>query len=118
MQILLDDHVLDRLHGRHEEVRIGGIRVVDVNFAIGYSVDTAEPISEIPRRRVDICRRPGEVWKVVCDWRDGEFPLEEIDLVEEEDDGFAFEPFSVDQRLEEHHRLVHLILIVRVARGR
>ena len=50
------------------------------------------------------------VWKANGERRGGNFPLEEILLVEEENDGRLHKPLVIADRLEELHRLMHSIL--------
>lgn len=110
MEVLLDDHVLHRVHGCFQQRRVGSIGVVNVDFSIRDSVDSAESIGEIPGGGIKVVIRAAEIGEVLGDGGDVEFSFEEIDFVQEQDNGFSLEPFAVDQRLEEHHCLVHLVL--------
>lgn len=50
--------------------------------------------------------------KVLLQWHLWQLSLEQVDLVEEEDDGRPKEPARVDDRLEQDERLVHSVLAV------
>lgn len=110
MEVFLDDHVLDGVHGRLQQGRIRGIGVVDIDLAIWHPVDAAESVREVSGSRVQISIGAAVVWKVLRYRGDGEFPLEKVDFIEEKDDWLAFEPFPIYQGLEKHHRFVHLVL--------
>lgn len=69
---------------------------MDVDFAIWYPIDAAESIGEVPGGSVEIDIRAVVIGEVVGYRGDVEFRLEEIDLVEEENNRFPLEPFSVD----------------------
>lgn len=110
MEVFLDDHILDGVHGRLQQGRIGGIRVVDVDLAIWHPVDAAESVRKVSGGRVQVGIGAAVIWKMLRYRGDGQFVLEEVDFIEEEDDGLAFEPFPIHQGLEKHHRFVHLVL--------
>lgn len=54
MEVLLDDHVLHRIHGGFEQRRVRGVGVVDVDFAIWDSVDAAEAVRKVSRSSVKV----------------------------------------------------------------
>lgn len=110
MQVLLDYHVLHRIHCRLQKSRIRSIRVMDIDLAVRYPVNTTESISKVPGGRIEIRTRTSEVREVFGYRRNLQFPPEQIDLVQEENDWFPLEPFTICQGLEEHHGFVHLVL--------
>jgi hypothetical protein len=69
---------------------------MDIDLAVWDAVDATEPVREVPRSGIIIGVRASVVWEVLRDRRDGKLSLEQIDLVEEEDDWFALEPFTID----------------------
>src|SRR3954451_12244700 len=83
---------------------------MDIDLAVWDSVDATEPVRKVPRSSIIIGVRASVVWEVLRDRRDGKLPLEQIDLVKEKDDWLALEPFTVDERFEQHHGFVHLVL--------
>lgn len=83
MQVLLNNHVLNRIHCRFQKSRVRGVRVMDIDLAIRYPVNAAESISEVPGGRIEIRIRTGEVWEVFRYRRDRKFPPEQIDFVQE-----------------------------------
>lgn len=110
VKILLDNHVLYRIHGRLQQSGICGVRIMDINLTVRYPVDAPESIRKISGSRVEIRIRAGEIGKVFGYRRDSQFAFEQVDLVQEEDDGLALEPFAIGQGFKEHHCFVHLIL--------
>lgn len=110
MKVLLDDHVLDGIHGRFQQCGVRGVGVMDIDLAVWDSVDAAETVREVPCCGIKVRAGACVVGEMLGDGGDGEFPLEEIDLVEEKDDGFPLEPLAVDQGFKEHHGFVHLVL--------
>jgi hypothetical protein len=97
VQVLLNDHVLHALHRRFQECCVGCVREVNVDFSIGDSVDTAEPISKVLGCRIVVRISAVVVGEMRRDGRYAKFVSEKIDLVEEEDDGLPFEPFTIDE---------------------
>lgn len=83
---------------------------MDVDFSTSCPVDCPKPVCEILLGSCGIAVFAFEVWKVRGDGRDGNLLVEEVDLVQEQDDGFVLEPFAVDKGLEEHHGFMHLVL--------
>lgn len=83
---------------------------MDVDFTVRYPVDTTESIGKVPCSRIEIGIRAGEIGEMFGHWRHIQFPLEQVNLVQEEDDGFPFEPLAIGKGLEKHHSLMHLIL--------
>lgn len=73
---------------------------MDVDFPVRNAVDATEPIREIPRRGVEISIGAVEIGEVFRNRRDIEFALEQVDLVQEENDRLALEPFTIHQGLE------------------
>jgi len=96
MEVLLDDHVLDRIHGRFQQRGVCGVGIMDIDLAVWDAVDAAEPVREVPRCGIKVRIRACVVGEVVGNGGDGEFSFEEIDLVKEKDDGFPFKPLAVD----------------------
>lgn len=110
MKVFLDDHILNRVHGRFEQRRIGGVRVMDIDLTIRNAVNAAESVGKIPRRGIEVRIGAIEIGEVFGYRRNMKLPLEEIDLVQEENDWLSLEPLAIHQGLKEHHRLVHLVL--------
>lgn len=81
-----------------------------VYLSFGNTSDAPEPVGEVLCRGLEVTISPAVVWEMLGHGRYGEFLLEEIYLVEEEDDRLAFEPFTVYERFEEHHSFMHLVL--------
>lgn len=96
VEVDLDDHVLDALHGDLEEVRVGSVGEVDVDFLLAVAVEVAELIGEELASSVEIIVRSLEIGEVVFNRTDFELLLEEVDFVEKEDDRGTLEPGSVD----------------------
>ena len=47
MKVLLDDHVLNRVHRCLEQGRVSGVCVIDVYLTVRHSVDGLETIGEV-----------------------------------------------------------------------
>jgi len=56
MKVLLDDHVLNRVHGCFEQCGVGSICVVNVNLAIRHAIDAFESVCEVFAGGVEIGR--------------------------------------------------------------
>lgn len=111
MEVLLDDHILDRVHGCFQQSRVRSVCVMNVDFTFRHPVDAAEAIGEIFGGRFEIRTGTSVVREMFGDRRHSQFPLKKVHLIEEQDDGLLLEPFTVCQGLEEHHSFVHLVLI-------
>lgn len=112
MQIPLDNHVLHALHRLVQEVRVGCICKMDIGVLVGIP----HQISEFARKEVlpclDIILSSREVREVFLNRCSARLNLlsEEVDLVEEEDEGGLFKVFAVGDALKQHEGFVHLIL--------
>jgi hypothetical protein len=69
---------------------------MDIDLAVWDSVDAAETVREVTRGGIIVRVGACVIGEVLGDGGDGEFSFEEIDLVEEKDDGFPLEPLAVD----------------------
>lgn len=96
MKVLLDNHVLHRVHGCFQQRRIGSIGVVNVNLSVRNSIDSAESVREISGCSIEVVVRAVEIWEMFRNGGDVEFALEEIDFVQEQDDGFSLEPLAIN----------------------
>lgn len=113
MEILLNNHVLYRIHCCLQQRRIGSIRVMDIDLTIGNPVDAPEPVCKVSGCRIEVRVGAIVVREMVGDRRNMQLSLEQIDLVQEQDDRFALEPLAIDQGFEQHHCLMHLVLHIR-----
>ena len=113
VEIALDDHVLHALHSLVEQVGIGGVGVVHVGLLVGAAHDILEFLCEEFLASLDISFVAGEIGERVPDWRTAGHDLfaEDVDLVEEEDEGGTLKVFAVGDALEQHKRFVHLVLV-------
>lgn len=74
------------------------------------AVDLVEAPEQVLGRAVDVVAA-GVVWEVLVERGAAELLTEEVDLVEEEDDGGAHEPARVDDGVEEDEGLHHAVLV-------
>lgn len=95
VQILLDDHVLNGVHGGFEEGGIGSVGVVDVDLPLGDTGDASETVGEVGCSGVIIVLGAVVIGEVFRNGGDGKFFFEKIDLVQEENDWLSLEPFAV-----------------------
>lgn len=110
LEILLNNHILYRLHRCFQQGRVGCVGVVDVDFPTSCSIDLPKPVCKILLGSFRIAVFAFVVGKVGRDGREPNLFVEEVDLVQEQDDWFILEPFSVDEGFEQHHSFVHLVL--------
>ncbi len=110
MQIRLNNHILHAGHGDLEQIRVGGIGEVGVDFLLAVAIQTPKFLIEELRGRFlirGIVRVFGEIsW----DGTAGQLILEQIDLVEKQDDGRPDKPLRVGDGFEQHQRFTHLVL--------
>lgn len=83
---------------------------MDINLAIRDSIKASEAVGEVLRSGVELLVRTGIVWEMVGYGGDRQFRFEQINLVQEKDYGFSFEPLAIDKRFKEHHGFMHLVL--------
>lgn len=129
MQILLQDHILHTMHGDLEQVCVGGVRGMDVDVlfnSVSHTLHTISLVGWTYLARVTIqvpegllkerdtllpARRVADVvGEVALDRGLGNLFLEQVDFVEEKDDGGTDEPLRVADTLEEHYSFGHLVL--------
>lgn len=84
---------------------------MNVDLSAGCPVDRAKTVCEVLRGSVRIVVVALVLWEVGGDGGDGKLLVEKVDLVQEQNNGFVLEPFSVDKGFEKHHGLVHLVLV-------
>lgn len=68
---------------------------MNINLSVWHSVNASEAIREVFGSGVKVRWGAAVVGEVFVDGRKREFGFEEIHFVQEEHDGFAFEPFAV-----------------------
>ncbi|KAI3476293.1 hypothetical protein L1887_62130 [Cichorium endivia] len=107
-QVDLDDNVVDRRHDKLDLGGVGGAGKVGVDGLGVALVEADESVDNVLARCIVVCAT-GVVAKVVGHGRDGELLLEEVDLVEEEDDGRLDEPARVADAIEQRERLLHAV---------
>ena len=83
---------------------------MDVDLAIGNAIYTTESVGKVSYSSIKVGVGTSVVWEMFRNGGNLEFALEQIHLVQEQNDGLALEPFAVDERLEQHHGFVHLVL--------
>lgn len=96
VEVALDDHVLNGIHGDLEQVGVGGVCEVAVDLLLRVAVQGAELVEEVLGGGFGVGGVADEVGEAVLG--DGvvfDLGLEEIHLVEEEDQGRAREPLRV-----------------------
>lgn len=112
VQVPLHDHVLHALHRLVEQVGVGGVGKVHVSFLGRVAHEVLEFAREEFLAGLDVLVAAGVVGEVVANGRLSAHDLlaEEIDLVEEEDEGGLLEVLAVRDALEEHKGFLHLVL--------
>ena len=112
VEISLHNHVLHTLHRLVKKCCVGCIRVVDVYLL----ARIAHEILELPREELLTCFdvsivacEVGEVFADRC-FAGRDLLAEDVHLVEEKDERGSLKVFTVCYALEEHERLVHLVL--------
>lgn len=93
LKILLNDHVLDRGHGNFQKICVGSICEVGVNLPSLIPVESNKLVHEVlacllPARRVALKVREAKFG----DGARGNFGLEQIDFVQEQDKRGVLEP--------------------------
>lgn len=113
IKIALDDHILHRGHGDLEQVGVGGIGEVAVDFLLWVAVQGAELVHEVLGYLLPVCRVANEICEAVLlhggVWK---LLLEQIHLVEEKNQRRPGEPLRVGNRLPQHERFLHLVTIL------
>lgn len=115
MEVLLDDHILYRLHGSLQQSGVCGVGSMDVDLTIGDAVYTAESVGKVSYSSIKVGVGARVIREVFRNGRNLELSPEQIHLIQEEDDRLALEPFAIDERLEQHHSFVHLVLFAKIA---
>ena len=83
VQVVLDDGILNTLHGDLEKIRVCSIRVVNINLTILLSIETPELLCEVGRSGIIIGVGTGVVGKEFSDGFLRKFLLEQVHLVKE-----------------------------------
>ena len=92
----MDDHILNGSHGDFEKIGVGCVCEVAVDFSCWSSVESYELVHEVFARLLPACRVALEIGEPEFgDWALGNLGLEQIDLVEEQDEGGLLEPVRV-----------------------
>ncbi len=86
VKVALNDRILHALHRDLQQIGVGCIGEVYVDFSVLRSVETPEPVGEVLRRRVIVIVTPGVVREEFLDRLVRELLLEKINLVQEQDD--------------------------------
>lgn len=86
-KVRLDDGVLHTLHRDLQKIGVRCVGEVNVDFSVRRLVERPEFVGEVLRRSVVVIIYPRVIRKVVFDWLLHEFLPEEINLVQEQDDG-------------------------------
>lgn len=68
---------------------------MDVNLAVWNPIDASEAVGEVSCCSIEVGVRTVVVGEMIRDRRNLKFPLEEINLVQEENDGLALEPLAI-----------------------
>lgn len=77
----MNDRILYALHRDLQQIGVGGIGEMYVDFSVFGPVETPEPVGEILRRGVVVIIAPGVVREVILDRLVCELLLEKINLV-------------------------------------
>ena len=104
VEVALDNHVLDRCHCFLQQIRVRRVCVVDVDFLLRLPYEVAELVCKELHTGLDVGGLPVVVWEYLADWAHAScylFP-EEIDFVEEENQGRLLKVLGVRYGLEEH----------------
>lgn len=110
-EVPLDNHVLYGTHCNLEEIGIGRVCEVSIDLLVRIPVQRAELVHKVLAGLLGIVRGAMIISEAVVRYRaSGQLLLEEIDLVEEKNQGRLGEPVRVGDRLPEHEGLVHLVL--------
>lgn len=105
------------MHRDFEEIGIGCVGVVHIDFFLRLPDEVPELVCEELLASFDVGRFAVVVGEdfVYGAHAAGDLFSEEIDFVQEENQGGFFKVFTVRYRLEEHEGLVHLVLGVVLA---
>ena len=109
-KVTLDNGVLHALHGDGEQIGVGGVREVNIDFAVLGPVETTKLVGKIFGRRIVIFVAPRVVREIVTNGLFREFFLEKINLVQEEDYRRPLEPGEAHNGFKQDQSFLHLIL--------
>jgi hypothetical protein len=112
VQVPLHNHVLDTLHRLVQKIGVGSVGEVHVGLLARVAHEVLEFAREEILSGVDVLVGSSVVGEVFPNGRlaAGDLFAEQIDLVEEEDEGGLFEVLAVGDTLEQHERFLHLVL--------
>ena len=110
IQIILYDSVLHALHRDSQEVCIGGIGVMNIDLTVHRTVEAFKLLGKVLLSSLDVRIGTLIIGEVVPDRLVSKLFLEKVRLIKKEDDGRLAEPRQTEDRLEEHQRLLHLVL--------
>ena len=86
VQVVLDDSILNTLHGDLEKIGVCSIRIVNINLTIFCSIEAPELLRKVGRSGIVVGVRTGVVRKELSDGFLRKFLLEQVYLVEEQND--------------------------------
>lgn len=96
LKISLYDHVLHGTHSDLEEIGIGSVCKVAINFTSRASVQGNKFVHEIFRRLLPACSISLEIGEAeLGDWTVTKLGFKQVNLVQEEDQCRVFEPMRV-----------------------
>lgn len=103
MKIFLYDHVLYGAHCDLEEIGIGGVCKMAINFASRASVQSNKLVLKVFRGLIRACSISLEIGETKLGNRAvTDLCFKQVDLVQEEDQCGVFEPMRVSNRLPKH----------------
>lgn len=121
VKVALDNHVLNGCHGDLEQVGVGRVCVVNVDFLLGLTDKVAELVGEKLLAGIKIGSAARVVGERLVDWAHatGNLLGKQVNLVKEEDKRSLLKVSRVGYGFEEHEGLVHLVLdcVSRAAHG-
>lgn len=103
------------LHGNLQEIRVCGVSVVHIDLPVRCPIESSKLVRKILCCCVDVLGCTGIVREEFTNRLLGQLRLEQVNLVEEENNGRPFEPWQVEDGFEEHQCLVHLVLRTRIS---
>jgi hypothetical protein len=112
VQIPLHNHVLDTLHRLVQQVGVGSVGEVHVCLLARVAHEVLEFARKEVLSGVDVLVGSVVVREVFPNGRlaTDDLLAEQIDLVEEEDEGGLLEVLAVGDALKQHERFLHLVL--------